>query len=285
MSSAARTMHRRLIVELCHGGADARTLRAVAEFASLLELDLHGLFIEDEALLALAELPFAREIRLPTHEWQKLETGQIAAELHSAAEHARRLLHEAAATLDVPNAFEVVRGDPAETMAAFASGSDVIVIAEPAAPGGRLAPGVFRVHAAAHGSAASLLLLPSGFTPRRGPVVALLTDADDPSLVPAARAAVNTRERLLVLLPEGELAMADSVGRRAVALGVPRQHVATRTLAGLHAEDMLHALGHVRERLVVLTHDASAAGDAQAASRTAADRGVPVLLVEPQGGG
>ncbi len=281
MSNDERTIHRRLIVELCHGAADARTLRAVVEFASLLELDLHGLFIEDEALLGLAELPFARELRLPTHEWQPIEAGRIAGELRRAAEHARRLLHDVAAALGVPNAFEVRRGDPAETIAAIASGSDVIVIAEPAAPRGRLAPGLSRVHAAAHGSAASLLLLPSGFTPRHGPVVALLTDADDPSLALAARAAANTGERLLLLVPEGDAALTDSVVRRAVALGVPWPRVATWPLGGLHAEDLLHALGHVRERLVVLTRNVSAAGDMAAASRIAADRGVPVLLVEP----
>jgi len=281
MSPAAHAAHRRLIVELCHGGADVRTLRVVAEFASLLELDLHGLFIEDEALLALAELPFAREIRLPTHEWQPIEAGRIAGELRRAAEHAHRLLREVAAALGVRNAFEVLRGDPAEIIAAVASDSDVIVIAEPVAPGGRLAPGVYRVHAAAHGSAASVLLLPGGLMPRHGPVVALLTDADDPSLVPAARVAVNTRERLLVLLPEGDAAMTDRVVQRAVALGVARARIGTRPLGGLHAEDVLHALGHARERLVVLTRDASAAGDVAAASRIAADRGVPVLLVEP----
>lgn len=285
MSNTERTMHRRLIVELCHGGADARTLRAVAEFAALLELDLHGLFIEDEALLLLAELPFVREIRLPTHEWQKVEAGRIAGELRRAAENAQRLLHEIAAALGVPHAFEVRRGDPAEIIAVIASGSDIIVIAEPAAPGGRLAPALSRVQAAAHGSAASLLLLPAGYMPRHGPVVALVTGADDPSLVPAARAAVNTREGLLVLLPEGDAAMADRVVERAVALGVPRPRVATRMLGGLHAEDVLHALGHVRERLMVLTRDASAAGDVAAASRIAADRGVPVLLLEQQSTG
>jgi hypothetical protein len=54
-------------------------------------------------------------------------------------------------------------------------------------------------------------------------------------------------------------------------------------LGGLHAEDVLHALGHGHEQLVVLTHGASPAGDLAAASRIAADRGVPVLLVERPG--
>jgi hypothetical protein len=278
---------RRLIVELCHGAADRQTLQVVAEFASVLELDLHGLFIEDEALMTLAELPFARELRLPTHEWQKLEPGRIAAELQRAAQDAQRLLREAAEALGVRNAFEVRRGDPAVTIAAIASGSDVIVVAEQTAtPAGGLAPAASRLHAAAHGSAASLLLLPGRQLPGRllplqGVVAAVLADAGDPSLVPAARVAVNSGARLLALLPNGDVVMADRAVQRALALGVPGPHMAIRSLGGLHAEDVLHALGHIRERLVVLTRDASAAGELAAALRIAADRGVPVLLVEP----
>ena len=75
MSGQAQSAYRKVIVGLCHGAADAATMRTAAEFAQLLGLDLHCLFIEDEALLALAELPFAREIRLPTHTWSSTYCG------------------------------------------------------------------------------------------------------------------------------------------------------------------------------------------------------------------
>ena len=217
---------------------------------------------------------------MPTHDWQSIESTRIVAELRHAADVAQRLLHDVAAALGVPMAFEVRRGDPAEMMAAIASGGDIIVVAEPAAPGGRLAPGVSRLHAAARGSAASLLLLPGRLTPRQG-LGGRGGDRrlGDPGLAPAVRAAVNTHGRLLVLIPEGDTAADDLVLERAVALGVPRSRVATRSLGGLHAEDVLHALGHMRERLLVLTRDASAAGELAPASRIADGRGVPVLLV------
>lgn len=278
MSDRGHALHRRLIVELCHGGVDARTLRALAEVAVLLELDLHGLFIEDAALLGLAELPFVRELRLPTHDWQKIEATRIAGELHRAAQDAQRLLREIAATLGVPSGFEVRRGDPAEMMAAVAGSSDVVAIAEPATPGGRLAPGLLRLHAAAGSSRAALLLLPGGFTPRHGPVAALLATADDPALAIAARAALNTHEKLLLLLPQADAALAEDAVQRAVALGLRRTHITTHALAALHVEDVLHALGHARERLVVLARDASVAGDMTGATRIAAARGVPVLV-------
>ena len=52
------------------GSVDRDTLRAAAEFARLLQLEMLGVFIEDRALLGLGALPFARELRLPGHDWQ-----------------------------------------------------------------------------------------------------------------------------------------------------------------------------------------------------------------------
>ncbi len=48
------------------------------------------------------------------------------------------------------------------------------------------------------------------------------------------------------------------------------------------AEDVTHALTGLRERLVVMTRSASPASEAPAASRIAADLGVPVLLIEAE---
>jgi len=283
MSSDSRQEHRRLIVELGHGASDARTLRAVADVAALLHWDLHGLFIEDESLFGLAELPFARELRLPGHEWQKIEPDRIAGELRRAATDAQRLLREVGAAMGVAHAFEVQRGDPAEALAAIALESDVLVVAAPTTAAARLAHGVRRMHATAQESAASLLLLPPGFIPRVGPVVALATRAGDPAMAVAARAATNTREHLWLLLPDADPALAEAAAERAVALGVPRTRVVMRTLSRADREDVLQALGHVRERLLVLTRDASPAADLAAASRIAADRAVGVMLLE-QGG-
>ena len=44
MSGQAQSAYRQVIVGLCHGAADAETMRTAAEFAQLLGLDLHCLF-------------------------------------------------------------------------------------------------------------------------------------------------------------------------------------------------------------------------------------------------
>jgi hypothetical protein len=279
MSAADHPLHRRLIVELWHGGADARTLRAIAAVAALLDLDLHGLFIEDAALFDLAALPFVRELRLPTHEWQTMEAGRIAQELRHAAATSQRMLREVATALGVANAFEIRRGEPDEALAAITVGGDIVVVCEPATLGSRLSSGAARLQSAAHASGASLLFLPTGFKPRSGPIVAVVDGSADPALALATRAAINTKERLLLLAPDNASTRAEDAVQRAIALGVPRSRIAARDLAAPRAEDILHALAHVHEQLLVLTRQAPGPEGLNEAARLAAERGVPVLLV------
>jgi len=282
MSDQARSAYRRLILDLCHGTSDAESMRAAVEFARLLGLDLHCLFIEDEAVLALAELPFAREIRLPTHDWSPIDVSTIEAELRQAANQTRRLLDKIIEGIGISSEFEVLRGDPAACIAALCRSGDIVVIAEPGPPVGRTSYSVMRLQAAAHESAASVLLLPTRLRPRRGPVVAVLADAADVSLDVGCRIATAAEEDLVILLPEPLAAAADRAGERARALGLPRERVTVRPVPGAQADDVLRALSGVRERLIVMTRASSAASDAAGASRIAAARGVPVLLLEAE---
>lgn len=275
-------VRRRLVLEVYHGSADAQTMRTAAEFASMLGLGLHGLFIEDTSMLALAEMPFVREIRLPTYEWQAIDAARMQAELRHAAAEARRLLNEVATAIGVPNAFEVLRGELGDMIAAAVSADDVVVLAAPAHAGTRFAPGFARLYEAVDRSAASVLLLPVGFAPRHGSVVALLGSADDPSLIPAARIAVGMKENLLLLLAQDGEHIVRDAQEHAVALGMTRSHIMARRLSQLQAENVLHALGHARDRLIVVTRHACPAGRIVEASRIAASRGVPVLLVAPR---
>ena len=273
--------HHRLIVELGNGVADAHTLRAVAELAALLQWELHGLFVENEALLGLAELPFVRELRLPGYEWQKIKADRIAAELRWEAADAQRLLRDVGAAVGVPCAFEVRRGDPADAIAAISLATDVLVVAMPTSVSARLAHGMRRTPATARQSAASLLLLPPRSTRHAGPVAALVTSADDPALIVAALAAANTREHLLILLPAGDVALAESVVKRVVLLGVPKTRVTKCAMGALNPEDVLHAMASAQERILVLTRNASTSGDPVAASRIASEDAVAVLLLAP----
>ena len=268
--------YRRLVLDLYHGASDARTLRVAAGLAGLMNLDLHCLFIEDEAVHALAALPFAREIRLPTHVWSPIDADILAAEMRDAAARARRALDEVIAGLDVTREFQVLRGDPAACVAGVCRGDDILVVSEPTAPA-RAAHGTRRQRDAAHGSLGSVLLLPLGVSMHKGPLVAVLADPADGAFDVACAIAGATGERVAVVCA-GEMA-SQSVAERAKALGMG-ERVILRPTKGEQADDVLHALGDLRERLIVMTRGGMTAAEPASASHISAQRGVPLLLME-----
>ena len=279
MSARTPPTYRRLVLEFGHGTTDVGIVRTAAELARLLGVDLHGLFIEDEALLALAAWPFARELRLPTHEWRRIDPETLAAELRAAAAAADRLLAEAVAALDIPGHFEVIRGDPAASIAAFCRRDDILVLAP-----SRSASGLGLTREAAAGRAAgAVLVVPGGRMRRSGPVVAVLDDTADPGLDLAARIAAATAEELRILLADAAPAAQQQARDRAAALGVapgriqlqPRPRAATGRAPG---EDLPAALAGLRESLIVLGR--GVAPDDAAVARIALRRGVPVLVME-----
>ena len=268
---------RRLILEVGHSATDAATMRTAAEFARLLGLDLHGLFIEDESLLALAELPFAREIRLPSHQWHPVDPARLEADMRHAAGAARRRLDEVVRGAGVPNGFEIMRGDPAVCIVACAEATD-IVVAE-TGPAAVRVHGLGRVQEAAHGSPASVLVLPPGPVPRHGAVVVAPAGAADTSLDVAVRIARAADEDLLILLAGAPPSAVDE-RTHAEAAGMPPNRVHLRPVAGMRSHDLALALADEPARLIVLTRGASAAGDFADAVQLAIARGVPILLVE-----
>jgi hypothetical protein len=283
MSEQTPSRGRRLILDLCQCAADAQTIQAAAEFARLLRLDLHCLFIEDEALLSFAALPFAREIRLPTFQWSPLQVDTISAELQEAAQRTRRMVEAIVRDLQVASGFEIVRGDPATCIAAVCQSGDVIIVAEPAAPAARTAYGLRRLHVAAHGSGVSIMLIPAGGRAGQGDVVAVLADERDDCLDVACRIAVADDAGLSVVIPrQFDQAARARVRERAVALGVRAERIALHAAAGRAADELLTGLAHVRERLIVIGRDPQRPADVVA--RLAAARGVPVLVIESGAG-
>ncbi len=271
---------RRVILHLHHGAAERAIIRAAAELAQMLGVALHGVFMQDEALTGLADLPFIREFRLGTGGWHKLERQQLVEEQHAAAAEARRLLNEIAGTLGVTQLFEIISGDPALFIAATSQAGDVIVIAQPRLPAERLVHGTARWLEAAHGCAASVMLVPQALARRSGPVAAVVCAEADPALDVAARIAVAAGERLLLLV-HGPPELGKAAVEHARSAGLRSRRVTTRDLRGVTPEDVLQGLGASAERLVVLARGACGADDAAISAHIAASRGVPVLVVEP----
>jgi hypothetical protein len=280
MSTASQHHRHRVILHLQHGSAAQSIIRVAAEFARLLGHDLHGLYLEEAALSGLAELPFIREFRLATGEWQTLDRERLAREQSAAASEARRLLDEAATALGVVRLFEVISGDPVLSLAASAQAGDIIVVTQPRLPAERLVHATAHLLESVHGCAGSVMLVPQVLARSQGPVAAVVCAESDPALQIAARIAVAAGEDLLLLV-SGPPALARQVTERARAAGLPAQRIVVRSIADVTPEEVLAALGAGNERLVVLARGACGADDAAVSSHIVAVRGVPVLVAEP----
>jgi hypothetical protein len=269
----------RLILDLYWSSTDQATITAAAEFARMMGLDLLGLYVEDEAVHALAALPFAREFRLPAHEWGAIDAGRMAGEFRAAAMGAQRRLIRTAAAFGVSQAFEALRGDPTASLTARSRPGDIVVFAEPRGAGDRNSRSFIRLWQAALSSPAAVLLVPVRLSRRRGPVAAAVARADDPALRTAAGIARAAGEDLLLLIPaRGHPTRAEAVAA-ARALGLAERTIHTRVLPSRSAEGILHALADCPERMLVVERRLLAGSDEELFA-IAARCGVPVLLLD-----
>jgi hypothetical protein len=247
--------YRRVILGMGPGSVDRLALRAASEFASLLELQMLGIFVEDATMLRLADLPFVRELRLPGRGWETLDPARLLDELRLAADQARRLFEQEVASRGVVSHFEVHRGDPSTLLSGLAQATDIVVAAEPAGTTDWSARPHTPAWRAVLASPAAVLWLPPSQGIGSGPVAVVAAGETEPVCLLASRIAAAAGEERVIVTPAG----ARSVRGIAVALG--------------------QALGRQRERLVILQRTVEDGLD-DLPLRLARERGTPVLVVE-----
>ena len=265
---ASQSRYRRVVLTVREGGAPAPAFRLAAELAHALDLDLEGVFLEDEALLALAGLPFARELSLPGHTWQALDPARMLEDFRATAERTRILLAEAAAALGLESAFSVLRGDPAALGEKFLA-TDILVLVQAAAAAPGPAPVVPR-------SAGAMMLVPPRPRTAPGPIAVVPGAAvpDGASLATAAALARRAGEDLLLILPgDAEAVVADLPPGRILRRRVPAGDPAA----------IARAVRAADARLLVIERSAlpddPAGGPAGGAAALAAACGAPVLVL------
>jgi hypothetical protein len=186
----------RVVVPLDAVSENRAAIDAGARLARHWRARLHGVFIEDEDLLRLAGLPFARQVSVGAGA-ERLTAEHAERQLRAFAEAARRDLAAAAGRHHVRFSFESRRGAPAETM--VLSESDFVVACSVTRPIDRH----FRIAARSQAiapAAGSLLLQRSHGT--AGAVVAVLRDRRPRTarlLAAAAQFAAAAATRLTVV--------------------------------------------------------------------------------------
>lgn len=270
--------HQRIVLHLHHGAANRGLMRKAAEMARLMGLDMFGVFVEDEAVHGLAAMPFARELRLPSHEWHPIDADRMAAEFRHAATTAKRRLDDAAHGMGISCGFEVRRGNPSGVIADLLTSSDIVVLAEPRLDSDELTQSFLRSWRTATRSDASVLLLPPVPMRRRGPVVMLLAAAGQRGVRTAAHIARLAKEPFVLVGPAKQRGAAAETARSA---GVLDEQIRQRDIASITENTLRFVLADQGERLLVLDRDSLIPEQERAVLRVAAARGTPVLLIGP----
>lgn len=165
-------MSRRIVVALDASPGSRAACEAAVELARSLEADLLGLFVEEERLLRLADLPFARQVGTTSGSVRPIGPDEIGSQLRALARRARESLARAAAPASVGWTFRVARGSIADQLAAAASGADLVTLGRAGwSMAGRRHVGS-TVRALVEAGSQRVLVLPG--KPPAGPVRALL---------------------------------------------------------------------------------------------------------------
>lgn len=180
----------RVVVPLDAAGENLTAIDTAARLAAHAKAPLHGIFVEDEDLLHLARLPFARQITLGARA-EQLTTEHVELHLRIAAERARRELFAAAERHGVTCSFEIVQG-VSESALTGASERDLVVACALTRP----IAGHFRVECRWWSSIEAMpgpFLLARQAWSASGSVVMLLRDRD-PAAVRLLEAAAQIAE-------------------------------------------------------------------------------------------
>ena len=120
----------RIVVGLDTSLIAREALSLAARLAASIDARLKGVFVEDENLLSLADLPFAREISF-SGEVRAVDPERMLRAMKAQAESARRTLARIASEAHVDWSFDVRRGRPLASLAASAGARDTLVIRSP----------------------------------------------------------------------------------------------------------------------------------------------------------
>jgi hypothetical protein len=270
---------KRLVLGLQPGAHD-RTMQLAVDLADLLHLDLLGLFLEDTSLHDLASIPFSREFRPLGGGWQTIDLDRLSRDFELSASSIERKFIDAAKRLPTGYQFEISRGPMAKTFSSVSQTGDIVMIVEPPNPVERASQQFSCLLEAAFQSAAAVMLVPRHIVRTKGPVAAIVTSPDDPSLHVAAAFALAAKEELVIIEADDRDAEDPGIRKLAADSGLAIKRVAAASIGLADPAACALAFRQNQERLIVMTRGAFADG---AASAIAAARRVPVLVVEPGG--
>jgi nucleotide-binding universal stress UspA family protein len=248
---------RRILVALDASPESLAALEHAANLAVRLEAELEGLFIEDEDLINLARLPFAREVNRLTQIARGFDEATLVQDLRDQAAMARGALRQIAEARHLRWTFRVVRGRIEGAIETAASSVDLLAIGRRRHTIGGRTLGRTSTKMASRLTCSVLLALPTQTRPE-APIA--IVDAQSPcgdaALDLALRTARQEKRRLLIVVPAGDRDSYEE--RRALiekGIGKDLNAVRIRPAIGPDGNALRRALEREQPELLVLGCD------------------------------
>lgn len=124
----SQSQSKRIVVALDASSYSLAALRAAAELAELLDIELEGLFIEDINLLYLCGFPFTQEIGSYTAQARRLEDVVVERQLRTLATRIHQAMNRIVLKSPVRWTFHVRRGSVVNELLAAAQNADILSI-------------------------------------------------------------------------------------------------------------------------------------------------------------
>lgn len=120
--------YQRLLIGFNHHVECRSVLGFVAQLAQITEVELAGVFVEDEQLLDLARLPFTTEILRSSHQARTLVSANVERDMRALADSLQRSLRIVAERSRRQFSFRTVRGRLLRELLAQTGAHDLILL-------------------------------------------------------------------------------------------------------------------------------------------------------------
>lgn len=121
---------KRILVAIDASPHSLAALEAAAALAVRFQAELSGLFVEDENLLRLADLPFVQEVGLFSATRRRINGKELERQIRVQSRRVRRVFAVTTQRAQVTWSFRVVRGSVLSEVLAAASEADVLVLGQ-----------------------------------------------------------------------------------------------------------------------------------------------------------
>ena len=191
----------KVVLRMRGGAASPLILEIATRFARTFRGELRGQFVENKELLALAQMPFAREISLTGGHSRTLSLDVVREEMHASATAMEREFKRLARIARIPAHFEVVRAAAEEILRKSMKGTGILAIGEPLA---LAAPGMLPEFLAKFTDVSGIIVVGSGARRAHGAILTVIDSSSDAAiLVDTAEQVAGEEAQEVILLIAG----------------------------------------------------------------------------------